>query len=242
MKRLVHILVVFCVVLALSIFAAASSNQVCDDARLLTPKEVEQLADHASDIYEEYDIWAGILTVDSLGGRSTASVADAYFGKTSQSNGVLLLISMENRDWEIATYGRAANMITDSELDDLFSDMANDLAEDDYFSAFSVFLSGLERILKAEMEPSERSLVVILLISVGIGAVVAVVALLIMRASMNSVRSQREAANYLQAGSFRLTTQRDIYLYSNVTKVRKPDNNSSGSGGGRSRGGSRGKF
>ena len=56
-----------------------------------------------------------------------------------------------------------------------------------------------------------------------------------LRSSMNTFRAQRNASSYIPAGSFHLTTRRDVFLYSNVSKVRRQS--SSGGGSGRSRGG-----
>ena len=92
-----------------------------------------------------------------------------------------------------------------------------------------------------------------ILLSLVIGVVVAAVSVLIMRASMNTKRMQYSASDYMNPGSFHLRTQQDIFLYSNVTKVRRQENNNSSGGGGggssvhtsssgRSHGGGGGKF
>ena len=59
-------------------------------------------------------------------------------------------------------------------------------------------------------------------------------------AGMMSVRGKADASEYIVKDSFVLTSQRDIFLYSTVTRVPIPKNTSSNSGG--SRGGASGRF
>ena len=84
-----------------------------------------------------------------------------------------------------------------------------------------------------------------------LGLVVAGISVLIMRIGMNTKRPRRSAAGYMQENSFQMRQQQDLFLYSNVSKVRRQENKPSGSGGGssvhssssgRSHGGGGGKF
>lgn len=89
------------------------------------------------------------------------------------------------------------------------------------------------------------------------GVIVALVVVLIMRSKMNTAKAQRNAASYLKDGTYNLHVQRDMFLYSNVSRRRKQQNNGGGGGGshrsgggssshrsssGRSHGGGGGKF
>ena len=93
----------------------------------------------------------------------------------------------------------------------------------------------------------------ILLISLLIGAAAGGIVLLVLRGQMNTAVAQSGAGSYLNPGSFDIRRHQDIYLYSNVSRQRKPDPNQSarGHGGGsrvhrsssgRSHGGGRGRF
>lgn len=91
-----------------------------------------------------------------------------------------------------------------------------------------------------------------ILISFVIGAVVAAVAVVIMRSLMNTAKPQGGAGSYMKAGSYHLRGRQDIFLYSNITKTRRAEeNHNSGGGGGSaihtsssgaSHGGGHGKF
>ena len=65
-----------------------------------------------------------------------------------------------------------------------------------------------------------------LLISLGIGLVVGLITVLILKGQLKSVRKQNQANQYERPGSMHLTMQSDIYLYRNVTRVKRQTNNS----------------
>ena len=90
-----------------------------------------------------------------------------------------------------------------------------------------------------------------LLVSLLIGLAAAAVTVLVMRSCMNTRRPQHSACGYLADGSFHLRIQRDMFLYSDLHKSARPEqNNNSGGGGssvhtgssGSSHGGGGGKF
>lgn len=63
------------------------------------------------------------------------------------------------------------------------------------------------------------------LICVGIGIAVGLVAVLIMKGQLKSVRPQRSAGSYVVDGSFHLTTSREMFLYRTVSKREIQSNN-----------------
>jgi len=64
--------------------------------------------------------------------------------------------------------------------------------------------------------------------SIVIGIIVAAVVLMIMRSGMNTKQKQHSAADYMESGSYRLRLHQDLFLYSQVTKTPRQQNNSSG--------------
>lgn len=63
------------------------------------------------------------------------------------------------------------------------------------------------------------------MLSLGVGLVIALIITGIMRAGMKSVRAQRAASNYIRRGSMTVVRRSDVYLYSHVTKTARPQNN-----------------
>lgn len=241
MKRFVIFFLTVCILLMLSPAVFAQTADVVDNGDVLSGSQETMLSNQAAHIAEEYGISVILLTETDLNG-STYTMADNHFYGGDHTDGILFLLVIESRDWEIATYGDALDFISDSDTEDLFDAARDDLADDRYYEGFSAYLDALDSHLSAATTSGGDSFGGSLLFSLVIGLVVALIALLVMRSKMNTVRAQRGASNYMVAGSYQLTRQRDLFLYSNTTRTRRAQNNSSGGSGGSSRGGSRGKF
>lgn len=259
--------------------AASDLPQVIDNAYLLSVSERDALETKAAALREEYEMDVVILTVDSLHGKRPQDYADDYYdengyGCGEEKSGLLFLISMEERDWYISTSGEAIYAFTDYGIQQVGEAALPYLSDGEYYEAFDAYLDELPIYFSAyrsgapldgyaddsgDYYHGDRESVVYyeeehspsLVISLLIGAAVAGIAVLAMRASMNTKRLQSSAADYLEQGSFHLNRQQDMFLYSNVSKTRRPeehDNNSGGgssvhsSSSGRSHGGGGGKF
>ena len=253
-------------------------ERILDNADLLWNDEVAALEAKARVITETYGMDVVILTVDDYEGSSIEAYADDFydvngFGVGDDYSGVLLVIAMDSREWAISTCGDAIYAITDYGIESLFEEMAWYLSDDDFYEAFDAYLSALPQYFEAyengvpldgyvggyngpgSVEIGTREDVVYYeksppyILAPVIGLVIAGIVILIMRSSMNTKRPQRSAVSYLTDGTYDLRRQQDIYLYSQVTKVRRQSQSSSGGGssvhrssGGRSHGGGHGRF
>lgn len=250
--------ILLCLLLFLSIgvSAFAVNPKIIDDAGLLTVSQISILESKALKLEQKYGMDVAILTVESLNGRSATAVADDYFdyngyGSGSERSGVLFMICPEDRDYAISTSGKCIDALTDYGLEQLFDSISDDLAEDDYYRAFSGFLTELPNYFDAYEagEPIDRkvSLVPFILVGLVIGLIAAGITVWVMASGMNTAKPQRSAQSYVSPGTFRITAQRNIFLYSNVSKVRKAETSSGGSSthigsSGRTHGGRSGKY
>lgn len=261
----------------LSVLAAEEPPLIVDHAGLFTAEEASQLEAQAKSIGDTYGMDVVILTENTLSEKTPQDYADEYYdangyGQGDQSNGMLLLISMEERDWYLSTCGDAIYALTDHAIEQLGKDLVSGL-QIGYSVGVRTFLNSLPSYLDAYKNGTpidgyssqnesfyhgDREDVVYyreagspdLTLSVILGLVIAIISVGAMAFSMNSKRPQRSASGYLNRGSFRLLRNQDMFLYSNVTKTRKPEpQNHSGGGssvhhssGGRSHGGGGGKF
>lgn len=252
MKQLYSLILCLLMIAGLSCAVSASDGSagaVVDDAELLSSYEEAKLTEQALEIYRQTGIWVAIVTTDSLGMKSSERYADDYYDQNYYStykDGILLLIAMETREWAISTCGEGISQFSDRELDNLFYAMSDDLAYDDFYSAFTTFLDQVPSCIRQGSRTKGLGDVVpVLLISLLIGAAAGGIGILIMRGQMNTVRPQSNAGNYLVQGSYRLKKHFDIFLYSRVTRIRKPDNHggsSHRSSGGVRHGGRSGRF
>lgn len=271
MKRLFILLL--CLLLAASVTIPASATQssqhlVIDDADLLSEQQERLLEEKANDLKSQYQLDVVILTVDTLQGTSAQIFADDFYDTHAyQDDGVLLLLTIQEREWYISTSGNAIEILTDYRIEQLGDAAVWHFSDGEYYDGFDAYLEKMEDYLYAHAHPqayvyedsinkddygvAEQSKIRSapnLLLSSGIGVVVAMIVLLVMRSSMNTKKPQHSAAAYLKNGSFVIHTHQDMFLYSRTSKQRKQQSNSSGgssvhrSSGGRRHGGGGGRF
>ena len=272
MKKLISILLVFLLLASLCVCAAADSSDtplVVDNAGVLYSDEITVLTEKAQSLQDTYDMDVVILVVTDLDGKSAQDYADDYYdyngyGIGDDYSGMLLLIATESRDCWISTCGEAIYVLTDYGIESIFSDFAGYLSENDYYHAFETYLDCLPEYFDAYYSgdpidiagnyEDESTVLLGIISSVFVGCVVSGIAVLIMSTQMNTKLPQNSARNYLNQSSYQLHSHSDMFLYSNVTKVRRESSSSSSSSGGgggssthssssgRSHGGGGGKF
>lgn len=249
MKRILSISIVVILVLALSLPVFAGQSRVADNAGLLTEWEAEVLSAELDTISDQWSMDFVVVTTDSLEGKSAQAYADDYFdengyGMGADYSGVLLLLSMEDRDWAISTCGQAISTFTDYDQKQMMDTVLPYLSEGAYYEGFSAFATGCSEICQAEAEGDSFPFFVYLLISLVLGFIVALIATGVMKGKLKSVRAQAAANNYLKQDSLQVTEARDLFLYRTVTRQPKPKPTSSThtSSSGRTHGGSSGKF
>ncbi|MBR3767195.1 MAG: TPM domain-containing protein [Clostridia bacterium] len=78
-----------------------------------------------------------------------------------------------------------------------------------------------------------------ILVAIVIGIIIGFIYTGYLKSQLKTVRSKAAASDYVVAGSFNITQQRDVFMYRNIKKTPKPKaNNTSGNSTGRSSGGS----
>lgn len=244
MKKFIALIfaLVLCIALALPVFAQ-NATLLIDDANLLTSSEEAELSSYLQNKSASAKADIVVLTVDSIGALSPEKFAQDYYidndyGYGEDYDGVLLLISMANRDVYVLTCGKAEEKVNESSVR---KTITSDLSAGKYFSAFKTFADEIED----EMTAPPVSFVWIPL-SLAIGFVVALIISSSMKSSMKSVRFQSNAASYVRNNSLEINQSQDRFLYMHIDRVPKPKQQSSGStrsgGSGHSFGGSGGKF
>ena len=246
MKKWMSVFLCLVFLLAFPMTANAASQYVVDEAGLLTDQEVSILEDWCIQFKESSNMDLVFLTVNSLGGVPAMVYADDYFDAHYSEDGILLLVAIEEREWYISTCGTAIEAFAENDLSNMEDALVSRLSKGEYYDAFFYFLSDAEYYwCNEEVSDLEAGL----FIGIPAGAVIALIVLLILRATMNSKRSQRSAGNYEVEGSFNLRRHQDLFLYSKVSKQKKPEQTSNSSSSdthtsssGRSHGGRGGKF
>ena len=237
MRRYIGILTVILLSLSLviGVSAASGGEPVVDMADLLSDAQEQKLAEKLEEIGQAHGIDLVVVTTDTLGGKSPMNFADDYYDYNGYGeDGVLLLVSMEDRDWYVSTSGRCIARVDHEDLSEYFLE---DLRAGNYYDAFCRFADGCDEAMRPKY-------LFVGVICLAIGLVVGLITVSRMKGQLKTVHARSGAADYVRSGSLQLTSSRDIFLYVNRTRVAKPKNNGGSHSGssGRSHGGGGGKF
>ena len=252
MKKKLFVSLLLCALLLLSVsgFALADSRaHVGDSAGLLSAAEYTELENMCTAVSDKFGCGVYIITVSDFRqyGNSVESAAEAIFkgtgmGVGDDGNGVMLLLSMEERDYDLLAHGDTGNAaFTDYGKDLLADSFLSYFRQDDWFGGFKAYVSSCEYFLQCSSEgqpidvPAEEPLTFaeklpfILLIPCVIAGIVCLIA----KAGMKTARCKTGAADYVTPNSFYLRVRDDIFKYrtQSVERIQRSDNRPSGGGG-----------
>lgn len=249
-KRLLSLVIILIMLLAFasSSYAVSIAN-VVDSADLLSDEEEIKLSEMLLGLSEDIGCDIAVLTEESIGGMDVGEYAERFYvlnecGYGDEDTGILLLLSMEERDWYVCTHGDATRAISDRDIDDMADKFVSYLSDGEYYDGFIVFAEESYELM-GDYYSGERSgirppSVIAVAVSLGIAALVGLIIVSVMKSKMKTVRPQNTASDYTRKGSMVLTRKSDLFLYFHVTKTPRPKSNSSSSSGGF--GGKGGKF
>lgn len=233
------------VFLGFSVSSAAGKKSVIDDAELIKASDEKELDKKIKNIQKDkFDVV--ILTVKSLDGKSAQDYADDYYdnndyGLDNEKSGVLFLVSKGDRKYHISTKGAGIKAFTDYGIGRIKEEIKPYLSDGDYFDACDEFLNITKNFVKAYKDGTpydtdnpyneEIDYVILEVIALVIAFVIALISVGIMRLRMNTAKPKGTAMEYIKKGSFKLTSEKDIFMYSTVTKTAKPKDNDNSAGG-----------
>ncbi len=228
--------------------ASANDTKVVDEAGLLTSEEEAELQKRLYEIAEEYQSDVVVATVNSCEGMDVQSFTDLYYyrngyGYGAEIDGIILLVSMQERRFHLATRGSAIDTFTDYGLEVIDNEITPYLSEGEYAEAFEKFADLAEDFLEEDEKGlpydtnhsyRERQIysMVYFMFALGIGLLAAIVTLVVLFQQLRSVRVKNEARDYVRSGSFQVTRANDIFLYRTVSRRKIEREHSSGGGHG----------
>ncbi len=250
----------------LSDTASAEGHYMVDSAELLSADEAAELEAKLQEISERQGMDVVAVTVSSLDGKSPMAFADDFYdyngyGQGADKDGVLLLISVEARDWWISTTGYGITAFTDEGISFIGDEIVKYLKNDNWYKGINAYAENADKFITeakdgtpydiGHMPRSSHSLAENLkgiLIALAVGAVIAFIYGSKVKKDYKPVRFKSNASDYLVGGSLQLTGQYDNFVTSHVTQTRiERDSGSGGSSthsgsSGTSHGGGGGKF
>lgn len=232
---------------------------------LLNAEEADSLNETLDEISHRQNLDVTAALVNSLDGYSVQEYADDLydrcdFGYGNEKDGVLLLVSLEDRDGYLSTCGYGIQVFTDEGIQYIGEQIRSDLSAGNYLAAFETYAEQCDDFIAQAKKgkpydvghmPKEPLSLVWLPISLVVGFGGALLVVGTMKSQLKSVHMQSEAKDYVRPGSMQVTSRGDYFLYRTVNRTEKPQpKKSSGGGGssthhsssGRSHGGGGGKF
>lgn len=145
--------VMLCFALSVTAFAATDSR-LCDEADLLTDSEEALILEKLDGVYDAYEFDVVIVTVDSTGYKTPAEYADDYydyhsFNDDGMKDGILLLLSMYERDWYISTSGEGITVFDNGTWQYIADQILPYLSSGNYYQAFEDFATQCEYVIES---------------------------------------------------------------------------------------------
>ena len=248
-KRILTVLfaLLLCMVVVIPTFATGDLPRLVDNADLLTDSEESTLLSKLNEISERQQTDVVVVTADTLDGKTPMDYADDFYdyngyGFGADKDGVLLLVSLEDRDWWMSTTGYGITAITDAGIEYISEKFLSDLSDGDYADAFTTYAELCDDFFTqarsgqpydtGHMPKQPFNIARNLLIALIVGFVIALIATGVMKGKLKTVRFQSAASNYVKANSMNVTESRDMFLYTHVDRRAKPKDTDSSSGSG----------
>ena len=264
-RKLALLLVVFVLLLSFSPAWALERSlpRLVDGAGLLSGSEAIALESRLDEISQRQNMDTIIVTLDGLEGHHVLDLADDIFdyngfGMGEARNGIILLLSMEERDWAISTSGYGITAFTDAGQKYITDIIVPEFSKGNFYKGFDSFVDQVDLFVSQARDgdpydnhnlPKKPMSPIWYLLSLGGGALGGRTVTGSMKRDLQSVSKQKVAGNYLINTTMEPSKTQDLYLYNIIRRT--PRAKSSGSPGGsttrtsssgRTHGGSSGKF
>jgi uncharacterized protein len=248
-------------VLSLGVLAEGEYYRLQDltEPSLLTEAENEEIMAKLDEISEKHGMDIAILTVDAVEeGLTVEEDATEWYEYLEYSkDGVMLYISMEERDWYYLTTGFGITAITDAGIDYISEKFISYLSDGDYASAFNTYITLTDEFITqaktgkpydvGNMPKEPYSIGMSLVISIVIGFIISFIITGVWKGQLKSVALQTRASSYIKPDSLNITDSRDFFLYRHIDRTEKAEKSEGGSSthtssSGNTYGGKGGKF
>ena len=246
MKKRIRFLLLACMAilfLCVSISAVEQTEAqlyyVTDSAGLLSERENAQLEKMAEAVSKRYGVGVYIVTLEDYRDfhpegvyKATYTIYHQYtMGEGPNRDGIMLLLSMDNRNWAMFCYGSrceyAFNSYGQQQLEKVFLD---DFGEDDWYGGFEDYVKECSVYLEKASagKPVRASLFYPLLIVIGLSLLAAAAIVAVIWQKMDNVSKKATANDYVSAG-LQLTEQSDRFTHKTTSSRKIERSSSSGS-------------
>lgn len=220
----------------------ADMNYIFDLSDQLSYEEWVELEARASDISQRHGCGVYAAFVDDFteygGGNDVYKTTYQLYhaselGMGADRDGIIILLSMDDRDYAMFVYGDHAEYAFDrygqKELEDAFLGYFGD---NDWYGGVSHYLDTCDEYLTRaeEGKPVRKNTLPMYLIVVAASCAIAGGICLMLKWQMKTVHKKAEANEYVAAGGLNLTKQYDRYTHTTETRRKIHDDSDSNSG------------
>ncbi len=247
-KRLLNISIVLLLILSmfnpLYVSASGDLDYVTDAAGLLTEDERIELNIKAEEASFRYECDVLIVTVNDIGDAHIEDYAQAVYdeynlGYGEDKSGIMLIISMAERDYDIMAHGYGNVAFTDYGKERLADKFLPDLSAANYFKSFSIFIDSSERYLElardgqaidiATSDPKDKKKVGRIVLAI-VPFLIALFTALMQKGKMKTAKMQTMANAYITGSGLKLTGREDRFLHKNVVRTKRESSSGSSRG------------
>lgn len=243
MKKTLSMIFTLCFICMMNITSFATSThpvRLVDNANILQASEKTTLTNRLNEISQRQNVDVVVVTVNSIGSKDMHTFAtdfyvNNHYGMGSNDDGVLLLINMKDRKFQIVAHGYGSVAFTNAGMDYVIDQLGTKFKKKNYSGAINDFATLSDNFIskaksgaaydKHNLPKKAFDFGKNILISLGAGAAVAAIVLFILYKQMKNVAMKATADDYLKKDSLKVTQSRDVYLYTHTDRRAKPKNN-----------------
>lgn len=240
-KLLVCLILCAALCLGLGLSASAESYNISDAAGLLSMQSLETLDANAKSISEHYNCGVYVVIVDDYTDYVHGSIADfaeavykSYdLGYGEGRNGILLALSMAERDYDLCAYGDWAHYaFTDYGKDKLAEEFLDNFRNNDWAGGLNDYVAACASLMELAKNGNPLDTVIYeeepelpgwdafeLMLIVLVPSLIAFAVCSMFKAQMKTANRQYYATDYVDRNRSRLTVNRDQFLTRNVTRT-----------------------
>ena len=255
-KAIVSLLFALCLLFCMTAAAHAEAqiDYVSDYAGLLSDAQRQDLSNLAARVSDEYNFGVFVVVVNDYKSYVNGSIADFSenvfhrygLGRGQKEEGVLLAMSMSNRDYDIYAHGDFGNYaFTDYGKRQLADSFLDNFHGNDWEGGFRDFIENSGNMLEMarngrpvdtwiadQAETGPRMTLGKILVSLGVGCLTGGATVSGMKRQMKTAIRQTGAANYVSLGGVKLSNKRDDFVNRSVTRQVIPRQTTGGRPGG----------
>ena len=258
MKKKLFIALLLCLTLCVSLGISASASAlgyVTDTCGLLSQDELAALNEQAKTVSEYYNCGVYVLVVNDYRDYVNGSIEDfseaiyeSYaLGLGNGRDGVVLSLSMAERDYDLCAYGDFANYaFTDYGKGKLAETFLDNFRNNDWFGGFADYIGNSTTLLEKAKQGNPLDTIVYeqlpeepgwdsfeLVLIVGISCAVAFAVCSVFKAQMKNTGKKRYANEYMNFSRSNLRVRSDQFLHRDVvrTRIHRDDDAGRPSGG-----------